>query len=170
MTDVIASTADRAQAGNFEPLTAAERAEIEHEFNHYPQKQAAIIEALKIVQKHQRWVSDGKVKAIAELLDVSPEAVDGVATFYNRIYRKPVGQQVMAICDSVSCWLLGYDKVMAHACQRLNIKPGQTSADQRFTLLPTPCLGACDKAPVMLVEDTLVENLTTGKLDQIIDG
>ena len=155
-------------AGELEPLTDQERDEIEHEITHYPFKQAATIEALKIVQKYQGWVSDGKVKAIAELLGVSAEEVDGVATFYNKIYRRPVGKRVLAVCDSVSCWIMGYDKIMSHACSKLGIKPGQTTSDGRFTLLPTPCLGACDKGPVMMNGEDLIENLTEEKFDNLV--
>lgn len=168
MTNIIASTARPRTSGEIEKLTAEEETAIDREISHYPNKQAATIEALKIVQKHQRWVSDGKVKAIAQKLDMSPDAVDAVATFYNRIYRKPVGEKVLAVCDSVSCWLLDYPKIMAHLCERLNIQPGQTSEDNQYTLIPTPCLGACDKAPVMLVEDERIENLTEEKLDQLL--
>ena len=154
--------------GPIEPLTEEERKEIEHEFNHYPFKQAATIEALKIVQKYQGWVSDGKVKAIAQLLEISAEEVDGVATFYNRIYRRPVGKKVLAVCDSVTCWIMGYDKIMHHACEKLQIQPGQTTADGRFTVIPTQCLGACDKAPVMLIGEELVESLTEEKFDSLV--
>lgn len=154
--------------GEIEPLTEIEREEIEHEFSHYPLKQAATIEALKIVQKYQGWVSDGKVKAIAELLEVSAEDIDGVATFYNKIYRRPVGKKVLSVCDSVSCWIMGYDKIMNHACSRLGIQPGQTTSDGRFTLLPTPCLGACDKGPVMMNGDELIENLTEDTFDKLV--
>ncbi len=156
-------------AGEIEPLSDIERKEIEHEITHYPFKQAATIEALKIVQNHQGWVSDGKVKAIAEILEVSAEEVDGVATFYNKIYRKPVGKKVLAVCDSVSCWIMGYDNIMRHACKKLGIQPGQTTSDGRFTLLPTPCLGACDKGPVMMNGEELVENLDENKFDEIVE-
>ncbi len=156
-------------AGEVEPLTDKEREEIEHEFSHYPHKQAATIEALKIVQKYQGWVSDGKVKAIAELLETSADQIDSVATFYNKIYRRPVGKTVLAVCDSVSCWIMGSPKIMKHTCKKLNIQPGQTTEDGRFTLLPTPCLGACDKGPVLMNGEELVTQLTQEKIDKIID-
>ncbi len=155
--------------GKLEPLTNQEREEIEREITHYPFRQAATIEALKIVQKYQGWVSDGKVKAIAKLLDVSAEEVDGVATFYNKIYRKPVGEKVLAVCDSVSCWIMGYEKIMSHACSKLGIQPGQTTSDGRFTLLPTPCLGACDKGPVMMNGEDLTVNLTEESFDKLVE-
>ncbi len=154
--------------GELDPLTEQEREEIEHEMTHYPFKQAATIEALKVVQKHQGWVSDGKVKAIAQILDVSPEEVDGVATFYNKIYRRPVGETVIAVCDSVSCWVMGYEGLMSHACEKLKVQPGQTSADGRFTLLPTPCLGACDKGPALMFGEELVTNVTGEEFDKLV--
>ncbi len=135
---------------------------------HYPLKQAATIEALKIVQKYQGWVSDGKVKAIAQLLEISPDEVEGVATFYNKIYRKPVGKKVLAVCDSVSCWVMGCQQTINELGEKLNIKPGQTTEDGRFTLIPTPCLGACDKGPVMMNGDELVTNITSELIDEII--
>ena len=169
MRDVIAtSAAYDIQAGELEPLTDEERAEIEHEFVHYPFKQAATIEALKIVQKYQGWVSDGKVKAIARLLEVSPEEVDGVATFYNKIFRRPVGKKVIAVCDSVSCWVMGCQQTIDYISNKLNIAPGQTTADGQYTLIPTPCLGACDKGPTMMLGDELVTNLTEDKINQLL--
>ena len=169
MRDVIATSANvMVEPGQVEPLTDEERAEIEQEFAHYPFKQAVTIEALKIVQKYQGWVSDGKVKAIAQLLEVSPDEVDGVATFYNKIYRKPVGKTVLAVCDSVSCWVMGCQQTIDYLGNKLKIVPGQTSADGKYTLLPTPCLGACDKGPVMMLGEELVTHLNEEKLDQLI--
>lgn len=169
MRDVIATSATYdIQPCQVEPLSDEERAEIEHEFHHYPFKQAATIEALKIVQKYQGWVSDGKVKAIAELLEVSAEEVDGVATFYNKIYRQPVGKKVIAVCDSVSCWVMGCQKTINYIGNKLNIVPGQTTEDGQYTLLPTPCLGACDKGPAMMLGEELITNLTDEKIDQLL--
>ena len=104
-TDAAAHCADwRLQ---IEPLNEYEETAIAAEITHYPQPQAATIEALKIVQQQQGWVSDGKIKAIAQRLHMSPDEVDSVATFYNKIYRQPVGTTVISLCDSVSCWIMG---------------------------------------------------------------
>ena len=93
-------------------LTPEEKKEIEHEFKLYPYKQAACIEALKVVQKHRRWVSDESLKDLSELLEMGVEEIDSVATFYNLIYRKPVGKYVILLCDSVSCYVMGYEKIL----------------------------------------------------------
>ena len=149
-------------------LTAEEIAEIEAEAAHYEQKQAASIEALKIIQKHRGWVSDDSLKAAADLLDMSPAELDGVATFYNLIFRQPVGQHVMMLCDSVSCWVMDCDKMRDRLMQGLQIGYGETTADNQVTLLPVTCQGACDRAPVMLVDGELETHLTEQKIDEII--
>ncbi len=154
-------------------LSAEELKEIEHELSHYEQPSAATIEALKIVQKHRGWVSDEAVKDIAEKLTTSPADVDSVATFYNLIFRRPVGRHVIFQCDSVSCHIMGADGLRAKLERKLGIKPGQTTADGRFTLLPIVCLGTCDRAPAMLVDKDLhrdLEDLSDKSLGELLDG
>lgn len=126
MTDMIATSAMPGKSHwreAIEPLTDQERADIEHLASHYPRPQAATIEALKVVQENDGWVSDGKLKAIADQLGMSPDEVDSVATFYNRIYRKPVGKKVVTICDSVSCWIMGYRELQEKLCEHLDTPP-----------------------------------------------
>ena len=149
-------------------LTPAETAEIQAAASHYPDKSAASIEALKIVQKHRRWVSDEALRAVAELLGLSPAELDGVATFYNLIYRRPVGETVIHYCDSVSCWMLGAEDIRERISQRLGIGLGETTADGRFTLLPIVCLGACDHAPAMMVGPELHGDLDEARIDAIL--
>ncbi|MBD3225766.1 MAG: NADH-quinone oxidoreductase subunit NuoE [Caldithrix sp.] len=151
-------------------LSEQEQREIKAEFAHYPQKRAACIEALKVVQKHRGWVSDDGIKAIADFLDMSPEEVDNVATFYNLVFRKPVGRHVILICDSISCWVTGYEQIKEHLFERLGIALGETTKDNRFTLLPMACLGACDHAPVIMIDDDLYHDLTPEKIDQILEN
>ena len=151
-------------------LSDEERHEIEAEVAIYPQKRAACIEALKVVQQHRGWVSDEALDEVAGLLEMTPDELDGVATFYNLIFRKPVGRHVILICDSVSCWIMGYDNLLGHLRSRLGIDLGETTADGRFTLLPSVCLGACDRAPVMMVDDDLHLDLTPERIDQILAG
>lgn len=149
-------------------LTPEEKQEIEHEFRLYPRKQAACIEALKVVQKHRKWVSDENIKDLSELLEMSAEEIDSVATFYNLLYRKPVGKYVILLCDSVSCYIMGYETVLQHLEKTLGIKYGETTSDGRFTLLPVPCLGTCDHAPAMMVDKDLHRDLTPDKIDKIL--
>jgi NADH-quinone oxidoreductase subunit E len=149
-------------------LTAEEKKEIEAEFPRYEQKRAACVEALKIVQRHRGWVSDETLIAIAEFLEMTPAELDGVATFYNLIFRKPVGKHIILVCDSVSCWIMGYERILQHLQDRLGIVLGETSADGLFTLLPIVCLGACDQAPAMMIDDELYGNLDPDKIDEIL--
>jgi NADH-quinone oxidoreductase subunit E len=136
-------------------LSAEEIAAIEREAAHLPRADSAAIEALRIVQGARGWVSDESVRAIAELLGMSPAQVDSVATFYNLIFRRPVGRHVIMVCDSVSCFVMGCDRVRERLEDTLGIRPGETTEDGRFTLLPIVCLGACDRAPVMMVGETI---------------
>lgn len=150
-------------------LTAEERQEIEAELGRYPTKQAVCIDAMQIVQKHRGWVSDESLGDLAELLGMSVEDLDGVATFYNLIFRRPVGRHVIMVCDSVSCWIMGYERLRNHLTKRLGIKMGETTDDGRFTLLPIVCLGTCDHAPAMMVDGDLHRDLDPQKLDGILD-
>ncbi len=149
-------------------LSPEEKKEIEEEIKLYPHKQAACIEAMKVIQKHRRWVSDESLKDIAEILDMTPDELDGVATFYNIIFRKPVGRHVVFVCDSVSCWILGYQNILKYFEKNYRIKFGETTNDDRFTLLPIPCLGTCDHAPAIMVDNDLHRNITPEKLDDIL--
>jgi len=151
-------------------LTPEEIHEINEEILMYPYKQAACIEALKVVQKHRRWVSDENIEDIAEILEMSAAEVDSVATFYNLIYRKPVGKNVILLCDSVSCYIMGYEFVRSAIELKLGISMGETTPDDQFTLISVPCLGACDHAPAMMVGPNLYHDLTQEKIVQILDS
>jgi NADH-quinone oxidoreductase subunit E len=148
-------------------LTDQERTEILAELQHFAHKPAACVEALRIVQRHRGWVSD-EIKDIAELLGMTPDELDGVATFYSLIFRNPVGRHVILICDSVSCWVMRYEMLLEHLQSRLGIGIGETSADGRFTLLPVACLGVCDQAPAMMIDDNLYGDLTPEMIDEIL--
>ncbi len=150
-------------------LTPEEQREIEEEAAHFPLRRAASIDALRVVQKHRGWVSDDAVKDIAAFLDTSPDDIDSVATFYNLIFRKPVGRHVIMVCDSVSCWVMGYEGLRDRLKSRLGIEMGQTTSDGRFTLLPVVCLGACDRAPTMIVDGQLHANLDLETIDRILE-
>jgi NADH-quinone oxidoreductase subunit E len=147
-------------------LTEIEIGEIEREIQHLPDRQSAAIDALKIVQVHRGWISDNSLAAIAQLLGMTVDELDGIATFYNLIYRQPVGENVILFCDSVSCWLMDGEKVCKKLSEKLEIEFGQTSADNKYTLLPVTCLGDCDHAPAMMVGDELHHDLTVDNLDE----
>lgn len=133
-------------------------------------RQAACIEAMQIVQRRTGWVSDETIAAIADFLDMSIEELESVATFYNHIYREPVGKHVILICSSVTCWILGYETLKEHIRTKLGIGLGETTEDGMFTLIPIQCLGACDKAPSMMIDDILYVHLTPEKFDSIVES
>lgn len=136
-------------------LNDEERLELEQALAHYPSRRSAAITALKIVQRHRRWLSDEALADVGRFLDVSADELDTIATFYNLLYRKPVGRHVILVCDSVVCWALGRERLVLALEEYLDIDMGGTTSDGRFTLLPIVCIGACDQAPAMLVDDDL---------------
>lgn len=150
-------------------LTPEEKQEIAAQAQQYTQKQAACIEALRTVQERRGWVSDESLQDIAHFLDMTSEELDSVATFYNLIFRKPVGKHVIYVCNSVSCWIMGYERLRARLSEQLGIELGETTSDNRFTLLPIVCLGTCDHAPAMMIDEDLHQNIDPDKLGEILD-
>lgn len=149
-------------------LSKDEIRRIDQEIALVPVPRAASIEALKIVQHQRGWVSDESLQAISAHLGISAEELDSVATFYNLIFRKPVGRNIILLCDSISCYVMGYEQIYAHLQQLLSIKFGETTPDNRFTLLPNPCLGSCDHAPVLMINQDTYRDLTDEKLEEIL--
>jgi NADH-quinone oxidoreductase subunit E len=150
-------------------LTAEEVSKIEHEISLVPHKKAACIEALKVVQQHRGWISDESLKDTATMLGMTAEELDSVATFYNLIFRQPVGRHVILLCDSISCWVMGYEDLRKYLMQVLEIKYGETTPDGRFTLLPNVCLGTCDHAPALMIDGDLYQDVMPGDLDEILN-
>ena len=150
-------------------LTPEEIEEIRAEISRVPYKQSACIEALKIVQRHRGWVSDESLRAVAEFLAMTPDELDGVATFYSHIFRKPLGRHVIRVCNSASCWIMGNEPVFEFLTQRLGIDLGETTPDGRFTLLPNVCLGFCHHAPAMMIDDELYGDLDPQRIDELLE-
>lgn len=121
-------------------LSAEEKQQIDQALAHVPQAAGASIDALKIVQQHRGWVSDGALRALSDYMQVSVADLDAVATFYNLIFRLPVGNVVLHPCDGISCDLMGGAKIRACISKKLNIGNAQTTSDNQFTLIPLPCL------------------------------
>jgi NADH-quinone oxidoreductase subunit E len=130
---------------------------------------SACVPAMKFIQDRRGWVNREALAFLSEKLGMSMADLESVATFYSLVFRKPVGEHVILMCDSVSCWIMGCETVQQHLERRLGIELGQTTADRRFTLLTIPCLGACDRAPAMMVDDTLHGPLTPELIDAILD-
>ena len=150
-------------------LTTEEKNEIEKVIGEVPVRKSACIEALKVVQHHRRWISDESLRDVADYMGMSAEELDSVATFYNLLFRKPVGRHIILICDSISCWVMGYDNIRNSLVERLGINYGETTPDERFTLLPNCCLGTCDTAPALMIDKDLYKNVTLDQLDGILN-
>ena len=149
-------------------LSDEEKQEIEAEVPNYAEKRSVTIDALKIVQRHRGWVSDEAIQDLAQYLGMSPSELDGVATFYNLIFRKPVGRHVIMVCNSISCWVMGYERLHDALKRRLEIDLGGTTQDGRFTLLPTVCIGICDHAPALMIDEDTYTDLDETKLESIL--
>jgi NADH-quinone oxidoreductase subunit E len=149
-------------------LSERERERIEEEARLHEQRRAAVSEALLIVQESRGWVSDEGIADVADVLGLSREEVEGIATFYDLVFRKPVGRHVIMVCDSVSCWVTGEERISAHLKQRLGVDFGSTTPDGAFTLLPIGCLGACDAGPAMMIDGELYDHLTPERVDEIL--
>jgi NADH-quinone oxidoreductase subunit E len=149
-------------------LSVEERKEIESKLADYPNKQAMSIEAMLILQRHRGWVADESLGDLSELLGLSVADLDGVATFYNLIRRKPTGRHVVHVCDSVSCWIMGVERVCGQLCTSLGIALGGTTSDGRFTVLPIVCLGACDHAPAVMIDGKLHEDVNGQRIEEIL--
>jgi NADH-quinone oxidoreductase subunit E len=149
-------------------LTAEEKREIAEEQKRYPDRRAVCVEALKIAQRSRGWISDETLRELADHLGMTADELDGVATFYNMIFRRPVGRHVIFLCDSISCWVMGEERLRARLKERLGVDFGQTTPDGEYTLLPVACLGACAQAPALLLDRELHGDVTEKKLDVLI--
>ena len=132
-----------------------------------PREQA--INVMFALQKQYGYLSDEAVKEAAEILGMTPLEIDELATFYDFIYREPVGTYVIHVCDSSICWMYGEEPVMAYLSKKLGVAPGETTKDGLFTILPTCCVGYCDHAPVMLINGKPYGPLTPDTIDTILE-
>ncbi len=150
-------------------LSERETQEITAELAHAATKASASVDALNVIQRHRGWVSDEALKDVAAMLEMTAEELDAVATFYSFIFRKPVGRHVILVCDSISCWVMGYNPLLDILKIRFDIAFGETTKDKRFTLLPISCLGACDRAPAMMVDEDLYGPVTPEMMAEILE-
>ncbi len=132
-----------------------------------PREQAVTV--MYAVQNYYGYLSDEAVLEAADLLHMTPLEIDELATFYDFIYREPVGKYVIHLCDSSICWMYGEESVMEYLCKKLGVAPGETTEDGLFTILPVCCVGYCDHAPVMLINGKPYGPLTPDSIDNTLD-
>ena len=135
----------------------------------YPSKRSALLPALYIVQRELGYLTPQGIEYVADLIGLTPAQVTEVASFYTMLFREPVGKNQIWVCHNLSCTLMGAEEVIRHLQEKLQIKVGETTPDQKFTLLRQECLASCDTAPMMQVNDDYEENLTMQRVDEIID-
>lgn len=147
------------------------RQKIKAEFGKFPNKRAATLPALHIVQEALRSVSPAAMEEIAELLEIQPAEVFDTMSFYGffRVEERPLGRHRVWVCRSISCMLRGGEDLLARLCRRYGVKPGQTTPDGKFTLEFAECLGVCEGAPCMLVDDECHANLSETSATELIE-
>lgn len=134
----------------------------------YPEKRSALIPALHLAQAEKGYLPLETQAEVADLFDIEPNEVNAIVTFYDMFFEKPVGKHLIHICKNVSCMLRGCDTLISKMCEKLQIKPGETTLDGQFTVIPSECLGACDLAPMMLVDEKAVGPVKEEDLDRIL--
>ena len=144
--------------------------ELKERIAHAVTPREAAVDVMKALQSHYGWLTDEAVGEAAELLGLSTLQVEELATFYEMIYRRPVGKKVIHVCDSISCWALAGETLLEQLAARLGIRVGETTADGCFTLLPCCCLGNCTEAPTMMIGDTIYGRLTPQTALVYIEG
>jgi NADH-quinone oxidoreductase subunit E len=129
-----------------------------------------MLPVLWLVQRQQGWVSLEAEEWIGRRLGVEPSHVHGCVTFYTMYKPKPSGRHHIQVCTTVSCMLRGCDELLAHIEKKLGIHPGETTRDGKFSLVKVECLGSCDTAPMLQLNDDYHENLTPESVDRLLDG
>ena len=134
----------------------------------YETNQSALIPALHVAQGEQGWLSEETQAEVATLLELTPQAVREVVSFYTMFHEKPVGKFLLQVCRNLSCSLRGGHRLQRQIEDRLGIHDGETTRDGRFTLESVECLGSCGTAPVLMVNDRYHENVTPQEMDRLL--
>ena len=153
-------------------LSELTKARFAKEVAKYPadQKQSAVMACLSIVQHEQGHVSPESESGIAAYLGMPPIAVHEVTTFYNMYNQEALGKYKLNVCTNLPCQLRDGEKALQHLCRKFGVEPYGTSADGRFTIQPSECLGACADAPVMLVNDRqMLSFMSNDRLDELVE-
>ena len=135
----------------------------------YPNKEAALLPTLHLVQETWGYISPEAVLYVSELLDLSPATVFGVVSFYDMYDQKPVGKYRLRVCTNLSCMVSNAYDIYEHLCDRLEVKPHETTKDGRFTVLEVECLGSCGTAPVVQVNNDYHENMSVERMDALLE-
>ncbi len=150
-------------------LPAKTRAQIDAIRERYPTARALLLPALHLAQKlHGGWLPESAIEAVATELELDPAEVYGVVTFYDLYHQRPVGRHRIRVCTNVSCMLRGSDEIMSALHQELKVKEGEVTDDGRCSFIHFECLGSCDTAPMMMINDEYHENLTPREAQRVV--
>lgn len=134
----------------------------------YPEPRSALIPALHLAQAEVGCLPPAIQIEVANLFGIDPTEVKGVVTFYDMFFEEPIGKHVLHVCKNLSCMLRGADGLLHSLCKKLHVQPGETTSDGEFTVVASECLAACDRAPMMLVDDKVVGPIAEKDLDSIL--
>lgn len=151
-------------------FSAEVEAEIDKHIAKYPSRRSAILPLMFIVQRERGYLDPPGVQYLANRLQLRVTDIWEVATFYSMLHTKPIGKYHIQICKTLSCKIMGEGKITEHVCRKLGIQPGETTPDGKFSLSLVECLGSCGTAPMFQLNFDYHENLTTEKVDQILDS
>ena len=151
--------------------TPENRARFDEVVKRYPpdRRRSAVLPALYLAQKQQGYITANAIRHVAEALAITRADVEDVVSFYTMFYRKPVGRFVLQVCRTLSCAVNGAERVTEALTEKLGVRPGHTDADGTFTLIEVECLGACDRAPVVMVNDAWHECLMPEDAAKLVD-
>jgi len=151
--------------------TAANRARFDEIITRYPpdRRRSAVLPALYLAQYQQGYITANAIRHVAELLGITRADVEDVVSYYTMFYTRPVGKYVVNVCRTLSCAINGAERVTAELSAKLGIKPGETDASGTFTLMEVECLGACDRAPAVMVNDSWHECLKPEDVSRLVD-
>jgi NADH-quinone oxidoreductase E subunit len=161
-----------AEQGDPFVYTPENQAKFDDNVTRYPpdQRKSAILYALYLAQQQQGYLTGAAMQHVADQIGCTAADVEDVVSYYTMFYTKPVGRYVLNVCRTLSCALLGAERVTETLSQALGIKPGETTPDGMFTLVEVECLGACDRAPVVMVNDDWHEHLSPDQVPQFVEG
>lgn len=142
--------------------------EIENILARFPDKKSAVLPLMHIAQREYGYMSKEAMHEVAEILDLDPTHVLSIAGFYTLYYEEPVGKYMLEVCNDLACALRGADEFLEMACNKLDIKPHETTEDGMFSIEPVMCLGACDRAPMLQCNLRFEEHLDEAKFDALI--
>jgi len=165
------STRTLAEEGAPFVYTPDHRARLVEILGRYPptQKRSAVLPALYLAQQQDGYITASAMRHVAEILEITPADVEDVVSYYTMFYTKPVGRFVLNVCRTLSCALNGAERVTEAICDHLSIEPGQTDSSGTFTLCEVECLGACDRAPVIMVNDAWHECASPDDIGRLLD-